>query len=316
MERLISVTITDKEGSRSDTIDIELNAGQNVAVPRKKAMIACWLGYAENDGDVSGLDYFGTFTADDVELQFIPYKIKVQGKSADMRDTLKQHKERHWDNSTFGQVVSQIAGENGLSAQVDPALANFKGRDGYFAQEAESGLHWIERHAKKLNGLFAIKDGRLIVGNKGSGLTALGAAIGGLVVRPPMILTGTGSVKWTGRESHKEVEGGYHDMGEAKRKFEKAPANADGTAKYRLRHQFANKDEAKRAAESTAKDLQRSAMTTNVGIIGETRARGGGGMTYADVHPEIDGQPFVIETAAHTYTKAGYTTKIDAKTQV
>ena len=38
--RLVSVTVTDKEGTRSDTIDLVLNAGPPfIELPRKKALI-------------------------------------------------------------------------------------------------------------------------------------------------------------------------------------------------------------------------------------------------------------------------------------
>lgn len=308
LDRLISVTVTDKEGTRSDTIDLELDAGPPfLSIPRKKAIIRAFF-----DGT-----YMGAFTADDVTLHCIPYHISIQGKSADMRDSLKEHRARHWDDKTFGDVVQQIAGENGLTAQIDGDIASFRGRDGYFAQEMESGLHFIERQARRLDGLFAIKDGKLIVAKKGSGKTAGGAAVGGLVVTPEMIIKGSCEVQWTERENHKEVRGAYHDSGEAKRKYEKAPSNPDGSAVLTLRHQFANKDEAKRAATAKANELRRQANRTSCEIVGNAGARGGAGWSYSGVHPEVDGLPFIVETAAHTFTKSGgWVVKVDANAKV
>jgi hypothetical protein len=36
-------------------------------------------------------------------------------------------------------------------------------------------------------------------------------------------------------------------------------------------------------------------------------------MRYLGVRPMVDGKPFIIDSAAHKFAKAGYTTSIDAK---
>lgn len=312
-ERLISVTVTDKEGTSSDTIDIALNAGNppDLALPRKGAIITCQMGPSLDD-----IADFGTFTADDVTLHFLPYTIDVQGKSADMRASLKEHKSRHFDGETFGGVVQKMASDHGLTAQIDPEIASFAGKDGYFLQENESDLHWVERQARRLNGLFTIKNGRLIVAKRGAGLTAGGAALGGLIITPPMVVEGSGSVTFADREGHGKVRAAWHDTAEGKRKYEEADADSDKEATYTLRHDHTTQDAAKRAAESRAKELQRQAETTNVTIIGNTAARGGAPMSYAGIHPEVDGQPFIIDSAAHSFSKSGYTVQISAKKKV
>lgn len=308
--RLIQVTVTDKEGTRSDTIDLELEAGPPyLALPRKKALIKCWLGYVE-----TGVEFMGAFEADEPELHFLPYTLKVQGKSADMRSGLKEHTEQHWDDTTFGAVVDELARKAGLTAQVAPRIAQFRGKDGYFIIESESPVHWIERQAQRLNGLFAIKDGKLIVADKGTGETPGGASVGALVINPQMIIKGTGSVKFTSREQVKEVRAGYHDLDAAERKYETAEANPQADTAYTLRHPYANKEEAQAAAQSRAKELQRSADTTSVTIEGLPYAKGGVPFSYSGIHPEVDGLPFVIETGTHSFAKGGgYTTAIQGK---
>ena len=308
LERLISVTITDKEGTRSDTIDLDLEAGPPfLSIPRKKAIIQAWF-----EGQ-----YFGAYTADDVDLNCLPYTMSIQGKSADMRAGLKEHRGRNWDDTTLGAVINEIAGENGLTAQVDPEIAKFRGHDGYFAQEMESGLHFIERQARRVDGVFAVKDGKLIVAKKGKGQTPGGVAIPELIVVPAMIIKGTCKVSFKEREGHKKVRAPYHDTGDAERKYEEADSDPDGEAVLTLRHQFAGKDEAKQAAQARANELRRTATQTSVGIEGNTGARGGAPMRYLGVHPEVDDERFIIETATHKFLKGGgYTTSIDAKAKV
>ena len=312
LSRLISVTVTDKEGTGSDTIDLELDAGAPmVSIPRKNDIIRCWMGYA---GGTPPVD-MGTFTADEPTLHCLPYKLQVQGKSADIRGKIKEHREKHWDDTTFGDVVKELASESGLTAQVSPKIAAFKGRDGYFAIEGESPQHYINRMAQRLGGIMTVKQGRLLIQESGSGQTVLGNAMPSLVVTPPMIIEDTCQIKFSYRERHKNVRAAYHDQGQAKRKFANAPSDPEGEADFTLRHQYANKDEAQMAADAKAKQLQREADTTQVEIEGNPHFRGGGEYSYGGgVHPEVDGIPWIIETATHKYDKGGgYSTGLSGK---
>ncbi|MFN3624627.1 MAG: phage late control D family protein [Hyphomicrobium sp.] len=307
MSRLISCTVTDKEGFSADTIDIELLGGPYVGVPRG-TIITCSMGY--EDG---GVAFMGSFKVDEGEIHCLPYTVKIQGKSADMREKLKEHRERHFENKSVKDIVSQIAGEHGLSAQVDAAVGAHKYP--WFGQQNESSLHVLRRLADRHGALLAIKNGKLIFGKKGAGLSAAGALVSSIVVTPQMIVEGTCSVKFAERPAHNEASGAWHDQGEAERKHEDAPAGS-GSAHYSLRHAYADQDEAKAAAASKGKDLQRSGDTTSVTIIGNPAARGGGNMSYAGVHVQADGRPWVIETATHSFSKQGYTTQIEAKARV
>ncbi len=308
MSRLISCTVTDKEGFSADTIDIELNGGPLIAVPRTKTLITCAMGYEE-----TGVAFMGTFIVDEGSLDCLPYKIKLQGKSADMREKLKEHRERHFENKSVIDIVSQIAGEHGLSPQVDASVGSHKYK--WFGQQNESALHVLRRLADRHGATMAIKNGRMIFGKKGAGITAAGAVVSSIVITPQMIVEGSCSVKFAERPSHNQASGAWHDQGEAERKHEDAPAGK-GTAHYALRHTYADQDEAKAAAGSKGKDLERSGDTTSVTIIGNPAARGGGNMAYSGVHVQADGIPWVIETATHSFSKQGYTTQIEAKAKV
>lgn len=308
MNALLSCTVTDKEGTSSDTIDLELEAHPGLALPLNKAVITCFMGYRE-----TGVAFMGSFTADDVTLDFLPYKLRIQGKSADMRAGIKEHKTRHWDGQTFGGVVQEMASEVGLTARVDPELARYKGKDGYFHQGGESNAHWIERMARRLGGILSVKDGQLVVARKGVGLSVSGLPLSGLVVTPATIIQGTGSVTFAQRPQHGDVEAAWHDPATGERKWETAPGVEGGEAKYRLRGNYADQETARAAAESRGRDLRRAATQTSVTIVGNVAARGGAPMSYAGVHPEVDGLPFIIGTATHTYAKGpAYRTQISA----
>ncbi len=167
-ERLISVTIVDKEGVTSDTISCELNDSNPFAdIPKKGDTITASLGYVE-----TGLADFGSYTADDPEVRCLPFGMTVNGKGANVRDQAKQHRSRHWDKKTVKEIVEQIAGENGLSPVIDGEVGAYQYE--WFGQQDESDLHVVERLARRHDALFSIKDGRLIFAKKGSGQSASG----------------------------------------------------------------------------------------------------------------------------------------------
>lgn len=310
MSQLISLDLTDKEGVGSDTLNLEFNASRFTAVPEQKDQIKVWLGYQE-----TGTAFFGTFEVNDAELKCIPYTISVSAKAADMKSNLKTQQARHWDNKTVGDQIKDLAQEAGLQPVISGPGAEFMMT--WNNMDNESALHFGERMARRHNALFDIKDGKMLFIDKGTGQTASGLEMPSLIIRPEMSVVGSCSTKFSGRDSHKEVEAQHYDKDKATREIVKAQANTKAEGTLRLRHAFGSKEEATSAAKSKAKDLERDAKTTSVEIVGNVMARGGSPMSYAGFHPQIDGVPFIIDTATHSYSKgAGYLTSISAKVKV
>ena len=310
MSQLISLELTDKEGISADTLNIEFAASRFTHVPRKKDKIKVWLGYQE-----TGTSYFGSFDVNDAELQCVPYRIQVSAKASDMKSDLKTHQSRHWDEATIQQVFSELAQENGLAPLVSGQIASVTYP--YINMEDESTLHFGQRIARRENGLFDIKDGKLIMVDKGAGLSGSGLSISPLVITPNMCLVGSCSTRFTGRDSHKSVEAQYHDKENAKRVLVEAMSDPEGEGVLRIKHAFEDERAAQAAAHSKAKELQRAATSTSVAIEGNVLGRAGQPMSYSGFHPEIDGIPFIIEAAQHSFSKSGgWITALTAKIKV
>jgi phage protein D len=306
-ERLISVTITDKEGVTSDTISCELNDGNPFAdIPKKGDTMEAAIGYVE-----TGIADFGSYTVDDPEVRCLPYGMTVNGKGANVRDKAKQHRSRHWDQKTVKDIVSQIAGENGLSPAIDGEVGAYKYE--WFGQQDESDLHVVERLARRHDALFSIKDGKLIFVKKGSGQAASGAALTAVVATPYNIVEGTCRVNFAHRNKFKKVKGRHQDRKQAKLVEVEEDSDDEGTAEYTLPEPFADPDEAKKAAKAKAKHLKSETIRTTVTLWGDPTIRAGAPFTYSRVRPGVDGIEFIIETATHTISKAGYTTQVEAK---
>lgn len=306
-ERLISVTIVDKDGVTSDTISCELNDGNPfAAIPKKGDTISARLGYSE-----TGLADFGSYTVDSPEVRCLPYGLTVNGKGANVRDKAKQRRSRHWDKKTVKDIVSQIAGENGLSPVIDDEVGDHTYE--WFGQQDESDLHVVERLARRHDALFSIKDGKLIFAAKGSGKSANGKELTAIVATPFNIVEGTCRINFAHRNKFKRVKARHQDREKAELVEVEEDSDDEGTADYTLPEPFADDAEAQKAAKAKAKDLKSETIKTSVTLFGDPSIRAGAPFRYSGVRPGVDDLEFIIETATHTISKAGYTTQVDAK---
>ena len=306
-ERLVSITVTDKEGITSDTVDIELNDGPPsfLSIPRKGAIIDVKLGYG-------ALRSLGQFTADKVTCKCLPYSMSISGKAADLRSgKLKEPQERHWDKKKLKDIIGEIASESGLSASVDSEIGNFEYE--WLAQQDESNTQFLRRLEKRHNGLFAIKNKKLIFAKRGSGLSAGGLFGGSVVVTPAIIINGSCSFEANDRTKYSKVVAYHQDKDKAERVEIEADADADGDSVYRIPEPFANVAEADKAAQAKAKDLKRGEGAVSVTVVGDTGISAGSPLLFSGVRPGLDGAPYIIDTATHTFSKAGYTTQISGK---
>jgi|GEM_PF-439115 len=299
-ERLLSLTVTDEEGMKSDTVDIELNDGPPnfLAIPRKGAIISVKMGFGDD------LVPKGVFTADKVNVDCLPYKMSISGKAADLRSgKLKERQERSWDKSKLGDILSQIASESGLTPAVDDDLADFE--YDWLAQQDESNINFLRRLAERHNGLFAVKQKRLIFTRLGSGLSASGAPLGSIILTPEKIKVGSLKVEINDRTKYSKVVAYYQDSDKAERVEIDADADADGDSVYRLPEPYASPAEADKAAQAKAKELQRGEGSVSVTVIGDAGIDAGLPLLFANVRPGVDGAPYIIKTAKTSYTKTG-----------
>lgn len=299
-ERLLSLTVTDEEGMKSDTVDIELNDGPPnfLAIPRKGAIISVKMGFGDD------LVPKGVFTADKVNVDCLPYKMSISGKAADLRSgKLKERQERSWDKSKLGDILSQIASESGLTPAIDDDLADFE--YDWLAQQDESNINFLRRLAERHNGLFAVKQRRLIFTRLGSGLSASGAPLGSIILTPEKIKVGSLKVEINDRTKYSKVVAYYQDSDKAERVEIDADADADGDSIYRLPEPYASPAEADKAAQAKAKELQRGEGSVSVTVIGDAGIDAGLPLLFADIRPGVDGVPYIIKTAKTAYTKTG-----------
>lgn len=306
-ERLLSLSITDKEGVGSDTVDVDLNDGNPfAAIPKKGDQLEVSLGYKE-----TGLLPFGIYTIDEPEVRCLPYGMTISGAGTNTRDQFKQSRSRHWDDKTVAEILQQIASENDLTPIISADVSEH--RYPWIGQQDESDMHFVERLARKHGALFSVKDGKLIFAKRGSGQSASGKALTNIILTPAQIVEGTCRVTFSHRKKVRKVKAKTRNRAKARTDGVDADSDAEGTADFTLKENFATEAEAKSAAKAKAESLKSETIKTSVTVFGDPTIRAGAPFTYAGVRPEVDGIEFIIESATHRLSKAGYVTEIEAK---
>lgn len=309
-ERLISLSVVDKEGIESDTFDASLNDGPPdfLALPRKGAIAVIQLGYRE-----TGTRQVGRFTVDSVKAKCLPYGLTISGKAADLRKgKLKTRAERHWDGKTLGEIVKEVAGDVGLTARVAPSIAGH--RYDWVGQQDETPTHFLERLARRHNALLTVKNGNLVFAERGAGQSAAGSALTPVVITPPLVIDGTLDFEFADRQAFGKVVSYYQDRKQAKRIEVEASGEASSDSVYRIPEPFADAAEADKAAQAKAKQLKRGEGSFSVDVIGDTSIQAGAPLVCEGIRPGLDGVQWLIDSVTHTISKsAGFRSKISAK---
>lgn len=301
---LISMVITDGEGMRADTLQIEIdNVDASVIGPRTGVVLNPQGGYKDRMRD------FGLFTVDSVVYTGWPQRISVQAKSVAAKSLAKQREPKSYppdDYPTYGDILESIAGRLGLKLTMPEALRNLS--NSFEAQVDENGMEFISRIAEKINATITPKAGQLVAVEKGAGKGASGGLLDRVMVAPKLNLLSY-SVSRTDEPKHSEVEATYYDRAKNKREIVTQSTKTDGP-KFLLRTPFQNKDEAERAAMAQARELERKQSEGTFEIDGDPFAQAEAWAQVTGVHPEVDGL-WRIRTATHTFSAMGpYTTSL------
>lgn len=170
---LISITVTDKDGTESDSCNIEVDdtSGQ-FATPNEKASVRVALnGVTVFEGIVDKVRSKGSRGSG--------MTMTVTAKGYDTKGKAKEAQAFHADDATLEDFLGQAADRAGFTLKVDPEFASMT-RD-YWAADFESFLHLGQRLARELNGTFKLKAGNKAVlapRGKNSGLETINAVWG------------------------------------------------------------------------------------------------------------------------------------------
>lgn len=266
--RLMDLRITSCRGDAADQLDLRLDdADGKLAIPPRGAILRVWLGW---EGE--GLTDMGMFTVDEVEHSGSPDQLSIHGRSVQMKTAIRQLREQSYSGLTVGSIVEQLAGRNGLMPRCHASLATLV--VDHIDQTNESDLNFLTRLGRKYDALATIKAGVLLFSPIGQGQTPSGKSLPTLTIRR----SSGDDHRW--HEADRAAYGGIRAIYDSNATGETASVLAgkdDGQGVKTLRHVYATKANATRAARSERQKMERGVSSFEMWL-----ARG-----RPDIYPEM-----------------------------
>jgi phage protein D len=305
MPVLISLTVSDKVGTHSDTASLEIDdTDGRIVLPRIGASVIVALGW---EGE--GVRVVFTGTVDEVRSSCSRGSGRTLSISAKGMDTTKKPKEgqqRHFDDKSVEDILKDAGKTAGVTEiEVDPSLASIRRK--YFEMRDESFIHMGERLAREIGGNFRIQGTKAIMSRRGGTYTATVVATWG------RNLHGWDISPSLGRTQYSQVRARWYDPTRAQWQETEEGTFLSVGARHDHRYVKPDKDEATQQTASDRATSERDAGEGSVTIEGDTSAIPDGLCIVTGARPGIDG-PYRIESVTHSYSRGGgFVTTLDLK---
>lgn len=308
---LTKISISDKDGSASDTCNLDFDdAGGQVKLPEEDAIVQVLLqGAPAFSGKVDSVRSSGSRGGGRT--------LTVGAKGFDAKGKAKQAQSHHMDDATLQQFLDKAAKNAGLkSITIDPAFANLK-RD-YWSASGESFLHLGQKIAREVGGTFKIRGDQAVLAKRGQGASPTGQPM------PTVVgVVGPGStegnvINWsispvTGRAKYSKSKVRYFDRASANFKELEVETGIEADATDEVRTTVADEGQAKSVAESRKAESEREAGQGTVTLDLEVTAQAEGTFVLVGARPGVDGT-YRISGVTHSADRSGgATTSLDLK---
>ena len=308
---VISIRVSDKAGTTSDTVTIELNdAGGQVVLPTKGAPVTVSLGFAETG---AGTVFRGQ--VDSVRSRGSRgegRKLTITGKGFDTAGKPKQPQQRHFDKKSIGDMLKEAGKDAGISkVQVDQKFASSIRE--YERMDDESFIAFGERLAGELGGTFKISGTTAILAQRNGGVSPFGGSLSVVNATFGVNLHSWDIAPLVGRPRYKKARARYYDKAEAKWKEVEAEIDIEeADAELTSRFSENDEDQAKQKTENDKADSERGAGDGTVTIEGDISAQPEGVCIVGGTRDGIDGS-YRIDSVDHDYSRGGFTTTLSLK---
>jgi len=300
--RLVSLTLTDAPGVKSDSVEIALADHLPIArlkVPPPGAEITVALGYTFRTKDM------GLFVADSVDCSGPPDVMRLRataspnGASTSGQTPLTEQKTRSWEaGTTISVLVQTVAGEHGLRPGVSESLASIALP--HIDQIDESDINLLTRIALDHDALAKVGGGVCVMAKRGESLTVAGEPMPVVRVTPKQVTTW----RWgrSLRDPAGKVVASWRDQDAAEDREVEA---GDGEPVRRLRRRYPDEASAQAAAESEYKRAARAGQKFSLTMPGDPDLVAEGRLVAAGFRSEIDGE-WLVTHVTHTLDASGY----------
>ena len=334
--RLISMTLVDKNGFQADTITIVIDdSDQKVNLPNRGAKLEITLGWKADkpkttidaqEAKIFEANIKNVFTITQVSHSGTPDIITLQGSSANLKDgTALEPQEKSYHNLTLGEIITEIAIRNKLPYRYDKLIgSNFIP---HIDQTNESDSSFLTRLINDYGGGVTIKNDMLIVFNKGQGMTVNGKKIPTAKIKRAsgdkhsftFIDTPYLGVKAYWYNYKKPTKKPYKII--CKQQIEKSkvhiakskPKNLNEKEIKELKYVYANEESATAAAKSELKKIQQGIAQFKLKLaLGRPDLFSEMPVEVDGFKPEINSTNWTIASCTHSLSKSsGFTTELE-----
>lgn len=302
---LISLSVSDKVGTHSDTASLEIDDTEGrIILPQIGAPVIIALGWQD-----AGVRVVFTGTVDEVKSSGSRGSGRTLSISAKGMDTTKKPKEgqqRHFDDKKVEDILKEAGKTAGVTeVEIDPSLASITRK--YFEMRDESFIHMGERLAREIGGNFRVSGTKAIMSKRGGTYTAAVVAAWGRNLHSWNISPALG------RTQFNKVRARWYDPKKAEWQEKEEETKLSVDARHDHRYSKANEDEAGQQTGSDKATSERDAGEGSVTIEGNTEAIPDGLCLIQGARPGVDGA-YRIESVTHTYSRGGgFVTQLSLK---
>lgn len=303
MPLLIDLNIEDHAGFESDNISFTLaNPKGNIFVPKKGAKIMMLCGYKD-----SAMINMGMYELGQIELTgggSQTHQMKLNGQAFNFHKAkISEVKNRSFDEKTLGDIVNEIAGDNGLTASVDQELASIQIK--HIDQVNESDMHFLTRLSQDYDAIFKIAQMRLVFSKRGKGMSITGQILQSLAINlTPKV---SYSLRTEDQESFDKVIVYYGDKekgGRSKVEF------GEGERSFEYKRMMATKEEAEKKAESLIAQKARSLFRLNLTMPGSPQITAETPIVIVEPTVPLMSGKWIVERVSHSLSPSGFTTSV------
>lgn len=219
--------------------------------------------------------------------------LTIECRAADLSDKAKAVDSGHWDDTTLGAIVDDVAGKMGLSAVVDPDLRSIA--VAYRTRLDEPAVAFLTDLADDFGGAIKIAGGKVVVTKRGSGRSASGATL------PTLTFTHGPeyhfNFEFEPRGDDAESVGAWWD--EETGSWRDETDEGSGKGRFATAHPWPSKSEAKHGAKAKRGEHKRKSATGSVEGPGDPAAVAGCPVVVTGYGPDADGTAWIAESIDH-----------------
>jgi phage protein D len=304
----------------SDGLTITLQDSDNLlAIPNSGAKVELAVGYDR------ALQRVGSFTVDSTQIEGPPDRLTVSCSSAPVAQagSIAARRSKSWEDTTLGDIAKSIAGNLGVTASVDTALASVPITNEQQVNESDTNL--ILRLVRRHGGFLKFADGRMIIAAEGAGTGTSGTALNVILQRSEV---SSWRVSAGGKgQAFKAVKVKYHDYqtgetNEVEAEIEKAASlkgfSEDSAWLATTESAFtppvvaSSEPEAKAQAKTISKRIARSTRSLDLSLPGRLDIVAGGKITLAAFRDGVNGE-WLVKTVQHRLDSSGWSMRVSGE---